>query len=92
MLEISKICENTSGISGAVIFGSRANGNFKRYSDIDIAIYGSISDLEIEALASMLEELPTVYTFDLISYSRITNEYLKNHIDQVGIKIYERLP
>jgi predicted nucleotidyltransferase len=78
-------------IKKAVIFGSRAKGNYKAGSDIDIAIYGDdITYDTISSLHSLLEdESPLPYLFDIVDYTHLDHKELKEHIDRVGIVIYE---
>lgn len=79
-------------IKKAVIFGSRAKGNYKAGSDIDIAIYGEDITIDtISSLHSLLEdESPLPYLFDIVDYTHLEHKELKEHIDRVGIVIYER--
>lgn len=79
-------------IKKAVIFGSRAKGNYKAGSDIDIAIYGKDITIDtISSLHSLLEdESPLPYLFDIVDYTHLVHKELKEHIDRVGIVIYER--
>ena len=74
----------------AVIFGSE-QGNYKAGSDIDIAIYGDdITYDTISSLHSLLEdESPLPYLFDIVDYTHLDHKELKEHIDRVGIVIYE---
>lgn len=70
------------------IFGSRATGNYKSGSDVDIALYGEINLQTLAKIKSNLEEKgPLPYFFDLVIYNQITNPDLKNHIDQFGVRI-----
>lgn len=86
---IQKISEFKQ-IKKAVIFGSRAKGNYKAGSDIDIAIIGDDVDFNvISKLHSLLENQgPMPYLFDIIYYTHLDNEALKDHIDRVGKIIY----
>ncbi|NLJ40825.1 MAG: nucleotidyltransferase domain-containing protein [Clostridiales bacterium] len=88
---IHKISERNE-IDKAVIFGSRAKGINRPGSDIDIVIYGdNVSFDTISSLHSILEEQgPLPYFFDIIDYSSIKNEELKEHIDRIGKVIFER--
>lgn len=74
-------------ISKAAIFGSRAMGNFKPGSDIDIALY-SKSKINLSLLAqiksALEDEIPTPYLFDVILYEDIDNPQFKLHIDTYG--------
>ncbi|MHB1651514.1 MAG: nucleotidyltransferase family protein [Desulfitobacteriaceae bacterium] len=75
-----------SEIEKAAIFGSRAKGNYKPGSDVDIAIWGSISFSILSRLHAILEEeSPMPYFFDVVDYSHLTHQELKSHIDRVGI-------
>ena len=79
-------------IDQATIFGSRAKGNFKKGSDIDIAIKGgNISpSLALDIAAVLNEKKPIPYFIDVISYDHISNQNLKDHIDRVGIILYSK--
>jgi len=87
---ISAIFENTPAIEKAVVFGSRAKGSYTQYSDVDIALYGDIDFMEVENVCCCLDELPIIYKFDVIAYNLAKNAALKEHIDRVGVVIYER--
>lgn len=84
--------EKFDEIKKAVIFGSRAKGNYKPGSDVDIAIFGNnISFDTLSKLHTVLEdESPMPYFFDIVDYSHLTHEELKEHIERVGKSIFER--
>ena len=91
--EIEKICgvfKNNKKILRAVVFGSRAKGNYRKYSDIDIALWGELDSRDAQHIADELEELPLIYKFDVAAYDKISNAELKAHIDRVGRIIYNR--
>ncbi len=75
-------------IEEIIIFGSRAMGNYKIASDIDIAIKGkNLNDEVLFKFNELLnEEYPLPYFFDILDYNKIKNEKLKEHIDKFGIK------
>lgn len=80
-------------IKKVLVFGSRAIGNYKKGSDIDLAIVGQ-SDKNVQNLinkmsAHLNEESPMPYEFDLIDYACIDNLQLKLHIDEYGVVLYE---
>jgi predicted nucleotidyltransferase len=79
-------------IKKAAIFGSRAKGNYKPGSDVDLAIFGEdISFSTISRLHSILEEeSPMPYFFDIVDYTHATHQELKKHIERVGKTIFER--
>ena len=85
---IASVFKKKPAITHAIVFGSRAKGGCSQYADIDIAICGDIGFLEIEGIKCDLDELPLAYKFDVVSYERIKNPELRQHIDRVGKIIY----
>ena len=79
-------------IKEAVIFGSRAKGNFRNGSDVDIALKGENIDLEIVSTISykLNEETILPYKFDVLDYQSINNSKLTEHINRKGISVYIR--
>jgi len=75
-------------VEQAIIFGSRAKGNFKTGSDIDLALKGQLSLTTINKLSNEIDDLLLPYTFDLISLSGINNSELLDHIKRVGVVFY----
>lgn len=77
-------------IDKAVIFGSRAMGNFKPGSDVDLALYGHISDdILTQVRIRLNEDLPLPYEFDVFDQKAITNKTLHAHISKFGKVFYE---
>lgn len=81
-----------SQIQRAVIFGSRAMGNYKKGSDIDIAILGDKVDFGvISSLHTKLNEtLPIPYEVDIIDFNVLNTQELKDNILQFGKEIYSK--
>lgn len=75
-----------------MIFGSRAKGNQKNGSDIDIAIYGEgVNFNTVASLKALLEDQgPLPYFFDVIDYTHLKNEEIKGHIDRVRKVDFEK--
>jgi len=67
-------------IQKIVLFGSRAKGNHKRGSDVDLAIIGD----ERKATYILNEETNLPYFFDVVNLYKITNKSLIEHINRVG--------
>lgn len=79
------------GIKEAILFGSRAKGNYSKGSDVDIAIKGDINFKELSRLNYQLnQESMMPYKFDILQYAKSKNTSLKNHIDRVGIILYKK--
>lgn len=81
--KIIKICKENQ-IKEAILFGSRAKGTAHEKSDFDIAVSGA---KDIEAFKEQIEEIPTLYSFDIVDLEECTNELLKEDIAQYGRKI-----
>ena len=74
-----------------VLFGSRAKGNHRPGSDIDLAIKGQGVTYDITvALASQLNQATRMpYFFDVIDHQTITDAQLLKHIDRVGLMLFD---
>lgn len=79
-------------IEKAILFGSRAIGNWKNGSDIDLAVCGTgVCFHTIATLHSLLEdEGPMPYLIDVVDRTHLNHEKLAEHIDRKGICIYEK--
>lgn len=73
-----------------VLFGSRARGDNRPRSDIDLAVYGvPISDLP--AFRAQLDELPTLLEFDLVFVAEQTDPKLLANIERDGVILVDKL-
>ena len=89
--QIISILESNLKIEKIVLFGSRAKGNFQNGSDVDLSLMGKELTLNDILNASIeIDELALPYKFDLIIYNRIKEKALLEHIDRVGITLFER--
>lgn len=78
-------------IRKALIFGSRAKGNFSEGSDIDLAVFGEdISFDRLMRLNARIEDLELLYKVDVVDYAKVAGTPLAEHIDRVGRLFYER--
>ena len=79
-------------IDELIIFGSRAMGNYKPTSDIDIALKGTLNKNTASDLWSMLDNAPRFpYKIDVLDYNTISNIELKKHIDEEVRLFYKNL-
>ena len=87
--KIISIIKDHPEVEEALIFGSRAKGNFKKGSDVDIALKGNLSFHNLSRINFELnEETDMPYKFDVLNYDAIKNTDLIEHINRVGIKFY----
>ena len=70
-------------VEHALIFGSRAKGNFRNGSDVDIALKGPGLDFDTLSQISywLNEETNMPYKFDVLIYENLHEPNLKEHID-----------
>lgn len=87
---LNEIFRDFPQIESAILFGSRALGNFRPGSDVDIAIKGKNINLDhILTISLKVDGLYLPYRFDFVIYNRIKENALKNHIDKFGKNIYK---
>jgi uncharacterized protein len=78
-------------IDTVILYGSRAKGNFKQGSDIDLTFKGNqLMQETLNRIDTELDDLLLPWMFDLSIYSNIGNPDLIDHIDRVGIPVYQR--
>lgn len=73
-----------------IIYGSRAKGNFRYNSDIDLSIIGEVSYDDLLKIELLIDELLLPYKVDLSVFNNIDNSELKAHIERVGIVLYKK--
>ena len=74
-----------------VLFGSRAKGNYKPGSDIDLAIKcrGDNYDTAVALAAQLNQATRLPYFFDVVDYATIAEPALTAHIDRVGVVLFD---
>lgn len=88
---ITQIFRKFPEVEKVVLYGSRAKGDFRKGSDIDLAIHGEKMDLAIlYNIENEIDDLLLPYSMDISIHHKIENKDLMDHIDRVGILFYER--
>jgi predicted nucleotidyltransferase len=88
---IVSILESNPKIEKIVLFGSRAKGNYQNGSDVDLSLMGKGLELNDILNASIeIDDLALPYQFDFVIYDRIKEKALTDHIDRVGVTLFER--
>ncbi|MBF4695160.1 nucleotidyltransferase domain-containing protein [Fusibacter ferrireducens] len=89
LLKMQQVFVQFSEIDAVILYGSRAKGNFRNGSDIDITLLGNEVDIHtLLKIMTALDALDLPYEFDVSIYKNIENTELKAHIDRVGIRLY----
>ena len=85
--EIRGVFSRFPQVKKVILYGSRAKGNYKRGSDIDLTLAGEELDLKILGqIEDRLDDLMLPYSLDLSLLNRIDNQELLEHIARVGIE------
>lgn len=71
-----------------ILFGSRARGDYKERSDIDLAVYGGNTE---EFSIDVDEIVPTLLKFDIVHMDKPVQTELVNSINHEGVTIYEKV-
>lgn len=88
LTKIKSVFKEFHGISEAIIYGSRAMGNYREGSDIDISLKGELSFEELLQIERFLDDQLLPYTFDISIYASLSNDDLIAHIDRCGKLLY----
>lgn len=78
------------GAQKIVLYGSRARGDYKERSDIDLAVYGLNRD-QFSRFTSGIDELPTLLEFDVVSISQDMEPLFLANIQRDGVIIMESI-
>lgn len=83
------VFSNIPNIEKAILFGSRAKGAYKSFSDIDIALVGDALCLDdLVKVKNNVDDLLLPYEFDFCIYKNLKSSELKSHIDRRGVELY----
>lgn len=85
--EIQDLAEKYN-LKKVLLFGSRARGDFKPQSDIDLAVSGG--DCVSFAL-DVEEDTSTLLFFDVVNLDGVVQKELLESIEREGVCIYEKV-
>lgn len=89
--KLSSVFRRHEEIEEVVIYGSRAKGNFRPGSDIDLTFKGKkVEPSILGTIAQEIDDLNSPYLFDLSVYDSLKSEDLLEHINRVGQTFYVR--
>ncbi len=75
-----------------VLYGSRARGDYKNNSDIDLTLHGedSLTHTILSKIANDLDDQLLPYTIDLSIFKNIRNPDMIKQIERVGVVFYKK--
>ena len=84
------IFQKYPGIKQAILYGSRAKGNFRRGSDIDLSLKtdDTFTRTDLLHISGDFDDSDLPYFVDISIYDKLSNPDLKAHIDRVGRVLY----
>ena len=82
-----------AAVRRALIFGSRAKGNYRAGSDIDLTLVGeALNSADLLAISGEIDDLNLPYKVDLSLFEHIEDSALLDHIARVGEALYVAEP
>ena len=87
--QLKTIFNNYKEVEKVILFGSRARGDNKYNSDIDICIFGKgFTHLMLAKINMDISEINTPLSFDILSFNELNKEELIHNILKEGAVIY----
>jgi len=82
---LASVFRKHSQIQQVLIFGSRAQGTYTPYSDIDLAVCApDLTAAEFAAIVQELADLPLIYKLDCLHLDTMRNSSFRNRIMETG--------
>lgn len=85
---IQNVFSKFEDVEKVVLYGSRAKGNYRPASDIDLTIFGHLDLNTLHKIEWEIDDLLLPYKIDLSLHHQISNPYLLEHIDRIGVDFY----
>lgn len=89
--ELHNLFAKYKEIDQVILYGSRAKGNYKPFSDVDITLVGhELTRTHLNNLTSDINDSLLPYNFDISILHQLKNPELLEHIQRRGISIYTK--
>lgn len=91
--KIVSVFAQHSEVESAILYGSRAKGNYREGSDVDLTLTGEhLTYRTLLRIEEEIDDLLLPYLFDISIFSYIDDADVIDHIRWVGMPFYERFP
>lgn len=88
--KIVSVLQKFPEISKVILYGSRARGDQKHSSDIDLTIFGkNLESTLLSKIETDIDDLLLPYKIDLSIYDHLDNKSLVSNIDTQGLLFYQ---
>ncbi len=84
IVKIRTVIMKNEKVEKIVIYGSRAKGDYRNGSDIDLTLIGDLTSGDLSKMEWELDDLLLPYKIDLSAFKYISNADLREHIERVG--------
>lgn len=92
ILKIQQVLSHHPEVEEAILYGSRAKGNYRNGSDIDLTLKGETLTLNQQfSIENEIDDLLLPYKMDISILQQIQNPDLLDHIERVGKVFYTRI-
>mgnify|MGYP003301854438 CR=1 FL=1 len=89
--KLHELFRANGNIRQVILYGSRAKGNYKPFSDVDITLTGEhLTRTDVNRLQAALAESSLPYQFDISLFASLKSDELVDHIRRRGIVIYQK--
>ena len=90
--KLQEVFRRYAEVDEVIIYGSRAKGNFRNGSDIDITVKGNRINRKImSSIWQDIEDLNFPYKVDLSDFQVLNTPDLSDHIERVGKVLYRKI-
>ncbi len=90
VIKIQSVFSLFPEVEKVILYGSRAKGNYRPSSDIDLSLIGDNLNFEIVSqIETKIDDLLLPYLFDISIFSQISNPDLVDHIKRIGVDFYK---
>lgn len=91
--KINSVFQLHPEVEEVIIYGSRAKGNYRNGSDIDLTLTGLALNYDILSKINLeIDDLNTPYLFDISIFQKLNAPDLEAHIKRIGQVFYKKNP
>jgi predicted nucleotidyltransferase len=89
---IQAVFEKHPQVNQVLLYGSRAKGNYRNGSDIDLTLLGKDLTLNdtLYPIMDEIDELDLPYSFDLSIFEQLDDTEFLDHIKRIGLVFYQK--
>lgn len=77
-------------LARAALFGSRATGRWRPNSDIDLVLFGDVTDADVDRPWTLFDESALDVSVDVVRYGSHLHPPLREHIDRCAVTLFDR--